>query len=111
MHCRHHGFTLIELMIVVAIIALLAAIALPAYQAYRIRSNEGACQAETLNYARFAIAELMDNRTPAAPPLQACASGDTASTLGVAITGTPHMAAQGARLTRCDMDTGNCSLM
>lgn len=39
MHARTQGFTLIEMMIVVAILGILAAIAYPSYQDYIQRSN------------------------------------------------------------------------
>src|SRR3546814_7391435 len=55
---NHRGFTLIELMIVVAIIAILAAIALPAYNAYRVRasrSEEHTSELQSLMRISYAV--------------------------------------------------------
>ena len=53
---NQQGFTLIELMIVIAIIAILAAIALPAYQDYTIRSKVSEVMV-AMSAAKLAVAE------------------------------------------------------
>jgi type IV pilus assembly protein PilA len=56
MKTMQKGFTLIELMIVVAIIAILAAIAVPAYQNYIIRSKVSEA-ISAIDMARTAVSE------------------------------------------------------
>jgi type IV pilus assembly protein PilA len=69
------GFTLIELMIVVAIIGILAAIAIPAYQNYTKKASDTACLAEVKGVANRTFLELNDPNgatTPSMPAGSAC---------------------------------------
>ncbi|WP_207887504.1 type IV pilin protein [Pseudomonas sp. 30_B] len=60
---RNSGFTLIELMITVAIVAILAAVAYPSYKQYVIRANRSEAQAYLMDLSQRQQQYLMDSRT------------------------------------------------
>jgi type IV pilus assembly protein PilA len=81
MKTMQKGFTLIELMIVIAIIGILAAIAIPAYQDYTVRAkvSEGLMLAGA---AKLAVAETYDSSGSYAADNNAYGLPDAASITG-----------------------------
>lgn len=71
------GFTLIELMIVIAIIGMLVAVALPSYQGYVGEAQRNACLSEAKGYSNHTFYMLNDqdeDTNPVASTPSACQS-------------------------------------
>ncbi len=77
------GFTLIELMIVVAIVAVLAAVALPSYRQYVVRSARTQAQSELMQMATLQE-KIYLNSNSYAFSVTAAYNGTSAGGLGVA---------------------------
>lgn len=109
------GFTLIELMIAIAVVAILAAIALPSYQSYVRRANRAQIEASMMNIAQLEERYFTANNTYCTSSVTCTwlASYDGSNNYSIAVNLDPNAGYSIAATTNAgysDPDCGNLAL-
>lgn len=112
------GFTLIELMIVVAIVGVVTAIAVPTYMSYQKQAQISACLHEAKSYSNMVFVNIFDQNDethPIAPHISSCSFITDASSWSESTTNLIIEAKSKNSSTvdiRCDLSKGaNCTII